>query len=110
MTRTKPIRSVVIGKKRWKFVRRHIKQKTEDGHPIYGLCDPPDNPGKTITVERKLSGKLELDTIIHELIHASLWEVLDEDFVERMGTDVANAVWRMGYRKHPEPKCQDSEL
>lgn len=110
MTRNQPIRSVVIGNKRWKFVRRPIKAKSESGHPVFGLCDPPDAPNKTITVEKRLRGKLEMDTTIHEVVHAALWEVLAEEFVERMATDITNVLWRMGYRKPPEHECQDSEL
>ena len=59
-----------------------------------GLCDPAT---KTITVRSTLRGELELDTLIHEMLHACHWD-LDESAIEETATDIARALWRIGYR------------
>lgn len=107
MTSTRPIREVVIGNKRWKFVRAIIRERGPKGERILGRCDPPEKKSKAITVDKRLKGKLELDTCIHEFTHAPLWDVLSEEFVERFSTDLTNYLWRIGYRKLPEDECQE---
>ena len=107
MVHQRPIRQVVINNKRWNFRRQVIRETTEDGRPIHGRCDPPETPNKAITVDKRLTGKLEMDTTVHELLHASQWDVLAEEFVEQLGTDITNVLWRMGYRKKPETECPE---
>lgn len=65
---------------------------------IYGECDPPGIPNKEIRVRTKLGGEEELETVIHELVHAAGWHI-DEEFVERFGIDAARVLWRLGYRR-----------
>lgn len=108
MTSNRPIREVVIGGKRWKFKRQIIRELNAAGERILGRCDPPESKNKAITVDKRLKGKLELDTCIHEFTHAPLWELASEEFVEQFATDLTNFLWRMGYRRQPlEPECQD---
>ena len=59
-----------------------------------GLCDPAN---KTITVRSTLRGEVELDTLIHEMLHACHWD-LDESAIEETATDIARALHRIGYR------------
>lgn len=68
-----------------------------------GDCDNPATKGKAIRINRKLRGLEQLDTIIHELLHAAFWD-LDEQAILEAGTDVAKALWRLGYRINPPTK------
>ena len=44
-----------------------------------------------------LSGRMLLDTLIHESIHACDWNA-PEKKVQRMATDISRFLWRVGYR------------
>ena len=61
-----------------------------------GDCDAPGVPGKQIRIRQSLRGRLKLDTIIHELLHAALWEVREE-WVDRTATDIARILTDLGY-------------
>jgi hypothetical protein len=61
-------------------------------------CDVPvapgkPMPGKTIRISDDLEGEYLLDTLIHELCHASQPH-LNEEFVDTIATDIARCVWR----------------
>ncbi len=61
-------------------------------------CDVPITPGrsipnKTIRINEELKGEHLLDTLIHELFHASQPH-LNEEFVNTVATDIARCVWR----------------
>lgn len=80
----------------WKYVRSKFNKKADWN----GKCDPPDAPAvaRKIRVCKSLTGKEELDTNIHEMIHACCW-YLDEEVVRQSATDIAKALWQLGYRK-----------
>jgi hypothetical protein len=82
---------LTIRGRRWRFCRRRITK--EDGR-----CQHPDIVGKEITVAAHLQGEEELNTTLHELLHAAFWD-LDEEAIEQAGTDLARALWRLGYRR-----------
>lgn len=63
-----------------------------------GECQAPDVKGKTIKVRPGMSPLEELDTTIHELLHAGLWD-LDEEVIEEMGSDLARILRKLGYRR-----------
>jgi len=63
-----------------------------------GYCDSPKKKNKEIVVRSNLPQKEELDVTIHELLHAADWWK-DEEWVEQVGTDIANILWRLGWRK-----------
>lgn len=67
----------------------------------YGDCDPPTVKKKQIRVRQSLRGRLRLDTIIHELLHAALWEVREE-WVDQTATDIARILDKLGYRNVDE--------
>lgn len=70
----------------------------------FGQCDAPADPGKAIVVRRGQSPLDELDTTIHEALHACHWD-MSEDAVAQTATDVARFLWRLGYRRvQPPPK------
>jgi len=64
---------------------------------VLGLCDPPGVEPRTIKIRKSLKGEERLDTIIHELLHAAQWD-LSEDAVEETASDIACALWQLGYR------------
>lgn len=71
--------------------------------PVYlkknwGDCDAPTAPRKAIRVIRGLQGKKELDTLIHEMLHACDWEK-SEKWVSNTATDIARVLYSLGYRK-----------
>lgn len=82
---------VTVNGKRWlvRFVPRLAN---------CGDCDPPDAKGKTIRIQAGMQPQLELDTVIHELMHAGNWS-LSEEHVNQVATDIAAALWKLGYRK-----------
>lgn len=64
-----------------------------------GLCDHPKALGKRIRIRHKHGSDLdELDTTIHECLHASAWW-LDEEYVSQFAEDIARILWRLGWRK-----------
>jgi hypothetical protein len=45
----------------------------------------------------------ELDTIIHEAMRACFPFLMDDE-IERSATDVARLLWRLDWRKSPDPE------
>ena len=76
--------------KRWTLRRARIKE--------HGECDGPHISGKEIRVRAGLKGRAELETYIHEMLHAADW-MKDEEWVQQTGHDLARALWRLGYRR-----------
>ena len=85
----------VVGK-RWglRFVSRPDKKDKK----CKGYCESPDKKNKEIVIQENLPPKEELDTTLHELLHAADWWK-DEEWVEQVGTDIAKILWRLGWRK-----------
>lgn len=67
-----------------------------------GFCDSPSRRGKRILIRPGLRPERELDVTVHEITHAALWD-LDEEAVEEFATDLARALYRLGYRKITDP-------
>lgn len=63
---------------------------------LRGLCDAPDTKGKTIKIESKLEGEEKLEVLIHEMLHAGLWD-LAEEAVAELAVDLARELTRLGY-------------
>ena len=83
---------VLIRGKVWQL----IEQRTlPDGRN--GDCDGPDTKGKQIRILRALSGKPLLDTLVHEVLHAALWD-LGEGPVLSLANEVARSLWQNGVR------------
>ncbi len=60
-----------------------------------GECDYNE---RRITVHGTHEPKMELDILVHEVLHACS-DVLSEDFVDPAATDIANLLWDLGYRR-----------
>ena len=63
-----------------------------------GACDAPSVPGKEIDVPIGGARLQDLDTCIHEALHACFWD-LDEEAVDATAADIAAFLWRLGWRK-----------
>ena len=63
--------------------------------PLLGLCDW-DN--RTISINERLTGEIELDTLIHELLHACQPD-LEESAVDQTASDIARILTRLGYSR-----------
>ena len=61
-----------------------------------GLCDAPDRRSKKIKINKQLSGRIKLEIIIHEALHACAWD-LDEEAVSETAKDISRLLWREGY-------------
>jgi len=87
---TPKVQSVTIRGKRYRVRFRRLPG-------VWGQCDHPATPKKTITIDPDMSGFDALDTAVHELLHGGMWE-LREDVVAELSSDIARALWRMGFR------------
>ena len=76
----------------WKWIIRSSRRRLKN---MWGWCD---SDKRTIVLCRTLKGRRHLDTVIHELLHAAFYD-LDEEAVRESATDIANVLWRMGYRR-----------
>lgn len=63
-----------------------------------GLTEAPSLKGKRIFLREQLPMKKELDTTIHECLHAADWSK-DEEWVEDAAHDIARILWRLGWRR-----------
>lgn len=78
-----------------RFTLRWVTRLKKDDR---GDCDPPHAPGKTIRILKGQDQHTEFNTVIHEMLHAGLWD-LDETVVEQLADDMARTLWKLGYRK-----------
>lgn len=67
----------------------------------YGECEGPDIPNKTIRIRAGLSPQRELQTLVHELLHAGLWDV-SEETVDFASEDIAGKLSQMGWELHKD--------
>ena len=83
--------------KRWLLVREIIPKHLNRN----GDCDHPEAKNKTCRVDSRLKGKKELEIFIHEARHAENYKMYSEDYVTEVSHDLANLLWRLGYRRDP---------
>lgn len=57
-----------------------------------GECTSPNEPNRKITINLGLNTKQRFDTILHELIHAALWDI-KEDAVAELATDATRILF-----------------
>jgi ABC-type phosphate transport system ATPase subunit len=75
--------------KRWRL--RFVSHLGENR----GICD---NTDRIIRIVSNQEQEVEMDTIIHEILHAALWD-LDEEAVHDTANAISAALWRVGYRR-----------
>ena len=72
----------------------------------FGDCTSPLLPHRLIRVRRSLKGQRRLEVILHEALHACLWD-LDEEAIEETAHDLARLLWRLGYGVHKDDTGTD---
>jgi hypothetical protein len=72
--------------------------KAKRDHYVAGKCDDPTQQKKAIRIKKGQEPKTELDATIHEILHAADWHK-SEEWVEQVAVDLAEILWRLGYRK-----------
>jgi hypothetical protein len=70
-----------------------------------GICDFEH---RTITIRRNQRGEAQLDTLLHELLHAAHWDLAEES-IEETAKDLARVLWRLGYRRQEPASPIDSD-
>jgi len=83
---------VEIRGKRWSL---DIVDRLPDGS--HGDIDPYDRPRKQIRIARNQTPIDQLDTLLHECLHAAFPD-LDEDAITESATDIAKVLHRLGCR------------
>lgn len=58
---------------------------------------------KQIRISAGINSKVELITIIHEVLHACD-KFKDEEWVDQSSRDIASILWKLGWRKSNGPK------
>jgi hypothetical protein len=73
--------------KRWTIEATHRR----------GVCDGPHIADRVLRAPVDVGSRNALDTVIHEALHACLWD-LDDEAVAETARDVARFLWRAGWR------------
>ena len=69
------------------------------GKDRWADTDSPEITNRQIRVRPHPKGGVrELDTYIHEFLHCADWSK-DEEWVKTTAKDIANALWKLGYRR-----------
>lgn len=89
---------VTIAGRRWMI--RYAPAREMPG--ALGDCSHPPGRHPTIRIRSNLRSLRKLDAEIHELLHASRPE-LDEEAVDRTASEIARALWKIGWRCVPPP-------
>ncbi len=87
----------------WRFVVAPLRKLRFDGHYVDGITDATN---RTISVDSRLQGQRELETIVHEYLHAcdqcsdrTVPFVHSEEYVTAQAKDLSRLLWRLGYRR-----------
>lgn len=90
MPKNKRVIKAEIGNEEWQV----IFVPTLGDH-LHGECDHDD---RKILVSERAVGKLQLDTLIHECLHAAFpW--MREFMVNLIAEQLAKILWKRGYRR-----------
>ena len=65
-----------------------------------GYCDDPRSSDRIINIPIEGTTKDNLSTIVHESLHACLWD-MSEDAVEDTADSIAKFLWKLNWRKNP---------
>ena len=85
--------NVTIDGKRW--LLRFTKLKGDAAGWTY--FDNAKRP--RILIDEKLKGGTRLETIVHELLHASLGPTISEESVTEAARVIRRTLWSLGYRE-----------
>ena len=88
----KTVKSLTVRGRRWRVV-----DSEKHKGPELGYCTHPEF-GKELAIPLDGDTESELDTIIHECIHACHWDMAEEA-VDETAASIAHVLWRLGWRK-----------
>ena len=74
-----------------------------------GDCDVASAKFKEIRIQQGMPQKLELDTSLHECLHL-IHPSSDEEHVNQSATDIAEILWKLGWRKLTKEQIKDLDL
>lgn len=84
--------------KRWRIAEAISGDELPMGS-MKGYCEgPPSAPDREMLIPVGGVSREDLETIIHEALHACLWDI-NEDAVDQSAVDLARFLWRLGWRK-----------
>ena len=83
---------VRIAGKDWELIR---SAKALSGSDVLGECC---KAGRVMVVDSRLRGREEMDTIIHEAMHAAKWKMPEREVV-LMAERITAVMWAAGYRR-----------
>ncbi len=81
----------ILGK-RWRLVFCRFRDESQ-----LGDCDPPDAKKKQIRISKEIRGEQKLNTIIHEIGHATAWHV-SEEHISKSADSLSAILWKLGLR------------
>ena len=84
---------VTIDGKRWLLRFTRLK----GGAAGWTFFDNAKRP--RILIDEKLKGGTRLETIVHELLHASLGPTISEESVTEAAKVIRRTLWALGYRE-----------
>ena len=84
---------VTIDGKRWLLRFTRLK----GGAAGWTYFDNAQRP--RILIDEKLKGGTRLETIVHELLHASLGPTISEESVTEAARVIRRTLWTLGYRE-----------
>lgn len=94
---------IKILRKYWEIVFKPLGRHKQGGEKVDGLCDPAIAKNREIWIDSRLSGQAQLETIIHEFLHAcdqsSIGFVHSEDYVHNVAHDLAKLLYKLKFRK-----------
>lgn len=73
---------------------------------VHGLCDNPEEENAKIYINPYLTQKSELNTIIHEMVHAFFWDKTEKE-VYKFANTVTALLYRQGWRRDDNKRNND---
>ena len=94
----KPVKTHRFRGHRWWIENDQALPDGQFGECIYGLSGITY---ATLRVPIEGDGQHDLDTLIHEALHACMSDA-GEDAVTETASDITRFLWRLGWRKDPD--------
>jgi hypothetical protein len=98
---------LAIQGRRWTF-KRPLKIVESNGDETWGYCTNPIKKRKTIAVSQECDDWRELNTLVHEVIHAGAYDQLKETYVATTANNVSHSLWDSGYRRQQQHSRRDN--
>ena len=70
----------------------------EAGSDMGGECQAPHIKQREMLIPMSGNSQHDLDTCIHEMLHACFWDI-DEEGIHESAAEIARLLWRLGWRR-----------